>query len=140
MIKVHVATKAFVIHKGKILLLRESNKYAEGTNEGKFDVPGGRLKPGEAFDEALIREVQEETGLSVYVGKPFFVGEWRPHVHGEQWQVVGIYFICTAGSDDVRLSADHDAVEWIDPAEYVDYPLISVVEAAFEAYMKRNED
>ncbi|MES2122859.1 MAG: NUDIX domain-containing protein, partial [Chlamydiota bacterium] len=68
--KLFVATKAFIHFQGKILLLRESNRYEEGSNTGYFDVVGGRMTPGESFDECLMREVKEETGLDVKIGKP----------------------------------------------------------------------
>ena len=68
--KLFVATKAFIVHNGKILLVRESKKYGDGTQSGNYDVPGGRIKPGERFDESLAREIKEETGLSVRIGLP----------------------------------------------------------------------
>src|SRR5258708_5664220 len=71
-IKLFVATKAFIVYNGKVLILQESNKYTDGSNEGKFDVVGGRIVPGERFDESLLREIEEETGLEVKIGKPFF--------------------------------------------------------------------
>ena len=90
--KIFVATKAFIIHDGKVLLLKESSAYTDGSNVGKFDVVGGRVQPGQRFDESLIREIKEETGLHVTIGRPFFVNEWRPIVRGEQWQIVGTFF------------------------------------------------
>jgi len=90
--KLFIATKALIAYEGKILLLRESGVYQEGTNAGRFDVPGGRLKLGERFDEALRREVFEETGLEIEIGRPIAVNEWRPVVRGEQWQIVGIFY------------------------------------------------
>lgn len=85
--KLFVATKAFVVYDGKILLLQESSDYEDGTNAGKWDIPGGRVNPGEKWNEALLREVKEETGLDVTIGRPFAMGEWWPQVRGEQWQV-----------------------------------------------------
>lgn len=133
--KLFVATKAFINYQGKILILRESNKYEDGTQAEKYDVPGGRLTPGEKFDDALKREILEETGLDVDIGKPFFVSEWRPNVRGEQWQIIGICFECFAKSDTVTLGNDHDAFEWIDPRHYDQYPIIGNFTAAFDAYI-----
>ncbi len=135
--KLFIATKAFIVHEGKVLILRESGKYADGTNSGRFDVPGGRLNPGERFDQALAREVLEETGLTVAVGKPIAVNEWRPVVRGEAWQVVGVFFECLAGDAEVTLSPDHDAFEWIDPEAYKEYPLIDNLQAIFNAFLKK---
>ena len=134
--KMFVATKAFIIHEGKVLLVRESSKYSDGTNAGRYDIVGGRVEPGQRFDDSLHREVEEETGLKITIGKPFFVNEWRPEVRGEQWQIVGIFFECAADTADVTLGDDHDAYEWIDPKDYKNYNIIPNLEPAFEAYLK----
>ena len=68
--KLFLATKAFIIYEGKVLILRESGSYQDGTNAGRYDLPGGRLNPGEKYDEALAREVLEETGLTIKIKKP----------------------------------------------------------------------
>ena len=135
--KLFVATKAFIVYNNKILILKESSQYKEGSNSGKYDVVGGRIKPGQRFDESLLREIKEETGLSVKIGKPFFVGEWRPVVNGEQWQVVGTFFECFADSDSVILSEDHEEFKWINPEEYQKIDLIDNLFQAFENYLRR---
>src|SRR3989304_7237262 len=134
-IRQFVATKAFINFKGKILILRESTKYSDGTNSGKYDVVGGRGEPGQRFDESLLREIKEETGLSVKLGKPFYVGEWRPKVRGEQWQIVGTFFECFAKSNKVKLSEDHDNYQWINPKNFKKYNLIDNLKPAFESYL-----
>lgn len=136
-VKIWVATKAFLINDGKVLLLRESSKYCDGTNASRYDVVGGRVEPGQRFDESLIREIKEETGLEVKIGRPFYVGEWRPMVRGEQWQIVATFFECKSESDQVKLSEDHDEYLWIDPKDYNKYNLIPNLLGAFEAYLNR---
>ncbi len=135
--KLFIATKALILHQGRVLLLRESGSYQDGTNKGRYDVPGGRLNPGEAFSEALKREVKEETGLSVTLGDPISVGEWRPVVRGEVWQIVGIFFECTSESEDVVLSTDHDAFEWIALEKIDQYPVIENLKPVFEKLRKK---
>ena len=135
-IKLFVATKAFVRHEGKLLILRESAKYDDGSNEGRYDVPGGRVVPGQRFDESLRREIREETGLEVAIGRPFFTNEWRPVVRGEQWQIIGTFFVCESSINTVMLGEDHDSFLWIDPVKYKDYPLIENLRPAFEAYLE----
>lgn len=136
-IKLFVATKAFIVHNGKVLLLRESKKYNDGTNIGKFDVSGGRIEPGQRFDESLKREVREETGLEVEIGRPFFVNEWRPVVRGEQWQIIGTFFECFAATDQVILSEDHAEYVWIDPKDFRQYDVIENLIPMFESYLSR---
>jgi 8-oxo-dGTP diphosphatase len=50
------ATLCFVIHEGRMLLIRKKR----GLGAGKIVGPGGRLEPGETPRECAIREVQEE--------------------------------------------------------------------------------
>lgn len=136
-VKQFTATKAFIVYDNKILILRESPRYKEGTNHGKFDVVGGRVKPGERFDESLLREIKEETGLDVKIGRPFFVGEWRPVVNGEQWQIIGTFFECAADSNNVVLSKDHGEFLWIKPEDHKKHNLIENLVPAFEAYLEK---
>ncbi|RJO59702.1 NUDIX domain-containing protein [Candidatus Parcubacteria bacterium] len=136
-LKLFVAAKALVIYKGKILLVRESANNPVGTNTGKYDVVGGRLEPGETVQECLKREVWEETGLEIKIGKPFYVTEWRPVVKGENWQIIGIFFECFADSDQVKLSQDHDAYKWLEPIAYKAAGMIENLMPVFEAYLKK---
>ena len=135
-IKLFTATKAFIRYNDKILILRESGNYQDGTNEGYFDIPGGRVEPGQKFDESLRREIKEETGLNIAIGNPFFVNEWRPQKNGEQWQIIGIFFECDADTEKINLSKDHDKFEWINPKEYKNFNLIKNLYPAFESYIE----
>ncbi|MBC8495202.1 NUDIX domain-containing protein [archaeon] len=136
-IKLFTATKAFIIHNSKVLVVRESSKYEDGANAGRFDVVGGRVEPGERFDDSLLREIKEETSLDVSIGKPFFVNEWRPVVRDEQWQIIGVFFECKTNSDKVILSQDHSEYKWINPANYKEENLISNLYPAFEAFIEK---
>ena len=119
--KIFPAVKAFVVKDGKVLLLKESVNYADGANDGKWDVPGGRIDIGERWDTALLREVKEETGLEVVPGNAFAMNEWRPVVRGEQWQVVATFIECTTSgaADSIILSQDHVEYKWFNPEEIV---------------------
>jgi len=56
------AANAAIVRDGKILLTRRSAQIREG---GKWCLPGGHVEHGEAWSEAMIREVFEEVGLKV---------------------------------------------------------------------------
>jgi ADP-ribose pyrophosphatase YjhB (NUDIX family) len=72
-IRLFIATKALIQYQGLVLILRESNKYVDGTQTGKFDVPGGRMTVmGESYLDSLRREVFEESGLEIDAITPFF--------------------------------------------------------------------
>ena len=135
--KIFTATKAFIFHKGKMLIIRESKKYEDSTSDGLYDVVGGRVEPGQSFSESLLREIKEESGLTdIKIGRPFYVSEWRPTVRGEEWQIIGIFFICESGSEEVTLSKDHDDYKWIDPKNYKDYNIIPNLHKVFESYLE----
>lgn len=135
--KLFVATKAFIICDGEILLLRESSIYKDSVHTGKLDVPGGRVEVGQKFDESLLREVKEETGLDVEIGKSFFVNESYPIVRGENWQIIRIFFECHSKSKDVRLSDDHSEFIWIKPEEYTQYNVIENLIPVFENFLTK---
>lgn len=135
--KLFVATKAFITNNNKVLVVREASQYDVGTNPGKYDVVGGRIEPNEHFLDALIREVKEEVGLEIIVGKPFAVGEWFPKVKDEQWHVIAVYFECQTMNTDVILSQDHDDHQWIDPAEASAFPLMENLRPIFAAFVNQ---
>ncbi|MCK5081101.1 MAG: NUDIX domain-containing protein [Candidatus Moranbacteria bacterium] len=137
--KLFVAIKAFIVKDGKVLILREDEGSDTGTNPGKYDFPGGKLELGETPEECLIREVREETGLEVEIGKPFYVDQWQPVVQGEQWQIVGIYYECwLKGGDEVKFSHEHDSFKWIDIGDYENHNLMKEPREAFKKYLKLN--
>ena len=102
-IRQRIAAKAIIEHMSRILILRGAlPTYAEGVNTGKHNFPGGRIEPGEPFYRGFRREIFEETGLHVTIGDPVYVDEWFPKIGNEQNQIVGVFFDCTAQTDEVR--------------------------------------
>jgi ADP-ribose pyrophosphatase YjhB (NUDIX family) len=73
----------------KILLVRRAD-------DGGWSVPGGYMDPGESATEACAREVLEETGIRVAVGR--LIGVYTsPHIlleypDGNRWQLVLLFF------------------------------------------------
>lgn len=129
------AMKTFIVHKGKVLLLREASTYAEGANLGKYDAVGGRVDPGEHFIDSLKRHVKHETQITDFIiGRPFCVNEWRPVVNGVQFHIVATFFICYVQDPTIVLSDHHDDYIWIDPLNYREYNVIEGSLPAFEAY------
>lgn len=137
-----VACKAVIVKEGKVLVLREATTYEEGTNHGRYHFPGGRINPGEPFQEGLLREVKEETGLEVQVGEPFFVGEWFPIIRGVKNHIVAIFFLCDPLSDQIILSEEHDDYKWVghEDMKQIDVmvPDDQVLEKFFQKFARAN--
>ena len=134
-IKQRIACKAIIQYQSKVLILREAATYTDGTNTGRYHLPGGRIEPGEPFADGLAREVLEETGLRVTRGKPVFVGEWFPVIRGRRNQIVAIFFACVARTDKVRLSSEHDDYLWIDPETYRQYDIMPPEDVVLKEFL-----
>ena len=129
-----VAGKAIIRKKGQILLLQRSLK--SEFDPGLWELPGGKIDYGENLVEALKREVKEEVGLVIRVGRPFKT--W--HFYKDPFWVTGITFLCDYISGSVSLSSEHADYVWIDPDEYKNYPLSTSMEEQIKSYLELVKD
>ena len=82
--------------------------------------PGGHIEPGESFVESVIREVREETGLTIE--KPILCGTKQfPTGSGERYVV---FFYKTNRFCGQLQSSDEGEVFWIKRSELKNYPLV----------------
>ncbi len=95
----------------RCLLLRRAPR--SRINAGKWDLPGGKVDPGESFDRALLREVAEETGLAISLDR--FLGAVEADLADRT--AVHILMECSIVSGEVRLSHEHDAFAWVPRGE-----------------------
>lgn len=127
--KLYVGAKALIVNNGKVLLLREAG-YDEGTNSGKWDVPGGRIHDDEPLFDGLNREVFEESGLKkVRFGDVLGVYETFPIIKGEECHIIRVFYAAYLNqAPEVILSSDHDAYEWVTLADIANKDLVSNLE------------
>lgn len=128
-----VAGKAIVRHGDRILLLRRADSGSH--DPGLWELPGGKMNYGEQLPEALAREVAEETGLTVSVGRPILT--W--HFTKEPFWVTGVTFICDRVAGEVALSREHSEAAWVTPEEALAYPLSTAMPEQIEAYLQELE-
>jgi 8-oxo-dGTP pyrophosphatase MutT (NUDIX family) len=75
-----------ILHDDRLLLV---NAWPGGTSD-LWCVPGGGAQPGQSLPANLIREVHEETGLTVAVGVPCLINEFHDPATG--FHQVDIFF------------------------------------------------
>jgi 8-oxo-dGTP diphosphatase len=95
---------------GRLLLIRRGQE----PSRGLWSLPGGRIEPGETPEQAVVREVHEETGLSVRCGEP--VGRVRIPAGAVVYDVVD--FACSPvdpGAEPVA-GDDAEAARFVDAA------------------------
>jgi len=114
--KLYIGVKAVITEGEKALIIREA-AYAEGTSEGMWDVPGGRINPEETLPFALQREVREECGLEIEIGPVLGVAESFIVINNETCHVVRIYYQCEKLPSEVRIGNDHDKYVWVERRE-----------------------
>ena len=100
--RVEVAVGAIVRRGDELLLVRRGREPAVG----EWSVPGGRVEPGETLMEAVVRELEEETGLRGVCGPQ--VG-WVERI-GDDWHFVILDFEATVAGDAEPAAGD-DALE-----------------------------
>jgi 8-oxo-dGTP diphosphatase len=86
-----------------------------------WSVPGGRVEHGEALADAVVRELEEETGL---VGECGALLGWGEHVEGEHHSVVLDFAVTLVGDAQPRAGDDAAAVEWVPLPEVMARPLV----------------
>lgn len=92
---------------GEFLLLQRSE---ETSSSGKWCFPGGKLEGNETPEEAVLRELKEETDLSCSIirkADPYFgegeLGTWK------------IYpFLVKTDSREVTINFEHSSFKWVE--------------------------
>lgn len=103
---------------GKLLLIK-SRKWL-----GKYVVPGGHIELGERLEDAVRREIKEETGLDVRDVRFFSMSEFifDPSFHRKR-HFIFLDFTCKSDSSEVRLNDEAQGFVWATPEEALKLPL-----------------
>ncbi len=80
---------------------------------GIYELPSGKVEPGEPLDAALVREVEEETGLEVAsIGA--YLGSFDYTAKAGRLSRQFTFAVTVTASEPVRLT-EHDAHAWASP-------------------------
>ena len=110
-----LAVSAAILRGGKVLIVRRARKPALGV----YTLPGGDVEAGETLEDAIRREVREETTLEI---EPVpLAGHREVIVRDAQGRTERHFVImCFASrwlSGEPHLNEELDEARWIDPAE-----------------------
>ncbi|SNU01832.1 8-oxo-dGTP diphosphatase [Ruaniaceae bacterium KH17] len=110
---------ALIVNSGRILAAQRAYppEFA-----GQWELPGGKVEPGEDPVTALQRELQEELQADVVVSQEVVSPDGAPWpiLNGHRMRV----WVCEARSEP-QLGPDHLALRWLEPAEAFTVPWLA---------------
>ncbi len=106
-----VGVGAVIVRDGTALIVKRAHE----PRKGEWSLPGGHLDLGESLEDAVRREVKEETGLDVTLGP---VIETFDRVHRDadgrvRYHFVIIDYVCWSGEGEAVAGSDAEAVAWV---------------------------
>jgi len=104
---------ALIFHDGKLLITR---RHSDAHLGGLWEFPGGKREPDETFEQCLVREIREELGVEISVGKLF---ESVTHAYPEK-TVRLKFFVCRLKRGEPQ-KLGCAAFKWIRAAELDNY-------------------
>jgi 8-oxo-dGTP diphosphatase len=121
-----VGVGAVVVHEGRVVLIRRGKEPLRG----RWLVPGGTVEWGETLQEALVREVREETGLTVRPREVVALLD-RIHRDGDEvaYHFVIVDYLCDWVSGTLQAGSDAEEVALV---AVEDLPAYDVPEAALD--------
>lgn len=106
-----VGVKALIKNdKGQYLFLRRSERM-EAETEPHWDIPGGRIDPTERLEQALAREIAEETNLTLS-GVPQLIAAQDILVPAKDLHVVRLTYVANAHGE-IAVSDEHQEYAWM---------------------------
>jgi 8-oxo-dGTP diphosphatase len=78
--------------------------------------PGGRPEYGEELEEAIKREIREETGYETES-----LGVIFAKTYPEKRDLLSIYFLCEVTGGEEKPSEELEELKWVEPNELKDY-------------------
>jgi 8-oxo-dGTP diphosphatase len=115
-----VGVGGVVVRDGRALLIRRGKPPLLG----RWMIPGGTVEVGETLVEALVREMEEETGLRVEPQQVLTVGD-RIERDGDSvaYHFVIVDYLCEWISGEARAGSDAQEVAWAGEEELPSYDL-----------------
>jgi mutator protein MutT len=135
-----VGVGAVLVEDGRVLLIKRGKEPLRG----RWSLPGGTVEAGETLQQALLREMREETLLEVQVGPLVAAFDRIEHEQGRLlYHHVILDFLCERVSGQAQAASDAEAVAWARPDELERYELtakaLEVVREGFRMALTKPE-
>ena len=114
---------------GKVLILKRATNDAYGD---MWCLPGGKVDFGQTAEEAIVREVMEETSLECNSSVFLFYQDGLPQNTGDQHYLT-LYFQCQV-SGTIKLNHESTQYAWLGPNELGEYLIAFNNDEALLAY------
>jgi mutator protein MutT len=106
-------TAAILVAERKVLIARRSPR---GHEAGLWEFPGGKVKPGETPEQGLRREIREELGVDIRVGKFF-----AESVYADGRRTIRLLAYHAQLEAGTPVPFEHDQIAWVTAGELADY-------------------
>ncbi len=116
-----IGVGAVIVQDGRVVLVRRGHEPLAG----QWSLPGGGVEVGETLEEAVVREMREETGLEVDVGPVIEVFDRITHdAQGRvRYHYVLVDYLCWPRAGTLAAGSDVDAAVFASPEALDPYRL-----------------
>jgi ADP-ribose pyrophosphatase YjhB (NUDIX family) len=134
-----VGVGGVLVRDGRVLLIRRGKEPLRG----RWLIPGGSVEWGETLEQAVVREMEEETGLQVRPTEVLAVVDRIEPGDPAPYHYVIVDFLCEYVSGRERAGSDADELAFVAPGELPAFDLpekaLAVVAEAFERLAPRGD-
>ena len=120
----YIGAGGVAINERDELLVVSERYHRDASRPPRFKLPGGALHEGEHLAEAVVREVQEETGIETVFDALVCFRHW----HGYRYGKSDIYFVCRLRPLSEQITIQEEEIaesRWMPVQEYFDAEHVS---------------
>jgi len=106
---------------------------------GGWELPGGKVDPGETHEQAAHREIEEELGVQIVLGERIdgpIEGGWQLSPH----HLMQVFVASLAHDQTPKALGSHDALQWVPASDWQSVEWLEGDLAPVQALVNRLEN